>query len=270
MEFFLKKESLKLNMPIWVSFNSMLCLLSYDCPYNIGQLKNDITLAVANAYTEYFINNKRQLKINSPDLPLNLKKLFTSSSLIKERDLLNSLEMFDGYFIYDQDTFITSHSFIKKKYFLVNCFKNLMIDLDNLAANNNLSKNTIHKLVNNYFIAIQNNSTNHNFTFSPNVFDSLVGYLKPLTKKLDMIFNDDVFKNVFNIHIDMIYDRINIMTFNNSSILSKLNSQFPEYSDLAVKLGDVLENCLNINLAISEKVFLVILVIYISNYLNNL
>lgn len=52
VEFFIKNESIKLDKPIYVSYNAMLCLLSYPCPYNVGQLKNDITLAIAKAYAD--------------------------------------------------------------------------------------------------------------------------------------------------------------------------------------------------------------------------
>ena len=63
IERFIKDESLRLNKPILVSKNSMIALLSYNCPYNVGQLKSDIKLAVANAYSDYFIHHKKQIKI---------------------------------------------------------------------------------------------------------------------------------------------------------------------------------------------------------------
>ncbi|MBM6838664.1 hypothetical protein H9X77_10620, partial [Clostridium saudiense] len=142
IEYFLKEESLKLDKPILVSYNAMLCLLSYHCQHNIGQLKNDITLVVANAFSDYFINNKKQLKINSPDLP-ELIKSMSNSPLIEEKELLNSLNFNHGYITYDASTEITSHSYVKQRHIILGSFTTLIKNIDNIVINKDTPRENI-------------------------------------------------------------------------------------------------------------------------------
>ena len=66
---FFINESARLKKPISVSVNSIRSLLSYNCPNNIGQLKNDIQITCAKAYSDYISGKKDSLNIVSRDLP---------------------------------------------------------------------------------------------------------------------------------------------------------------------------------------------------------
>ena len=71
---FFRNESMRLNKPISVSVNSMRSLLSYHCPNNIGQLKNDIQIICAKAYSDLVSGKKEDLRIVSFDLPSYIKE----------------------------------------------------------------------------------------------------------------------------------------------------------------------------------------------------
>ena len=71
---FFRNESTRLNKPISVSVNSMRSLLSYHCPNNIGQLKNDIQIICAKAYSDLVSGKKEDLRIVSFDLPPYIKE----------------------------------------------------------------------------------------------------------------------------------------------------------------------------------------------------
>ncbi|TQI68101.1 transcriptional regulatory protein LevR [Clostridium sp. KNHs216] len=71
---FFRKESMRLNKPISVSVNSMRSLLSYHCPNNVGQLKNDIQIICAKAYSDLVSGKKEDLRIVSFDLPSYIKE----------------------------------------------------------------------------------------------------------------------------------------------------------------------------------------------------
>lgn len=71
---FFKNESKKLNRDIAVSLNTMRALLSYDCPNNVGQLKSDVQLLCARAYSEFLTNTKSGVRITSSSLPLYIKE----------------------------------------------------------------------------------------------------------------------------------------------------------------------------------------------------
>lgn len=78
---FFTSESARLGKPISVSVNSVRSLLSYPCPNNIGQLKNDVQILCARAYSDYVSGKKSGICIVSLDLPDYIRKgLFSETS----------------------------------------------------------------------------------------------------------------------------------------------------------------------------------------------
>lgn len=78
---FFKQECMRLNKDILVSLNTMRAFLSYDCTNNIGQLKSDVQLICAKAYSEFLTNIKLDVRITSSILPLYIKE-----GLYKEKE----------------------------------------------------------------------------------------------------------------------------------------------------------------------------------------
>lgn len=78
---FFKCESIRLNKEIYVSLNALRALLSYNCPNNIGQLKSDVQLLCAKAYSEFLTNVKHDVRIISMSLPPYIKE-----GLYKEKE----------------------------------------------------------------------------------------------------------------------------------------------------------------------------------------
>lgn len=264
VEYFIKEESLKLDKPILVSKNSMLSLLSYDCPYNVGQLKSDITLAVANSYTDYFINNKKHIKINSPDLPKDIKSAL-NKNLDKERKLLESLNCVDGYFVYDKNTEITSHSFIKQKHIILSKYKDLINNINGAIHHKDSCTNSIVNHFNNYIDTVIENQSNFSYTFEESAYDELLSKLLILDKDLKERLSNDTFKRFLHIHIDMIYDRIDLIDATTLPSLNKLKSIYKDYYPLTLEIKSLIEKNYNINLSDLEVVFLITLVILIKN-----
>jgi len=71
---FFKYESIRLNKNIYVSLNTIRAFLSYNCPNNIGQLKSDIQLVCAKAYSEFLTDIKSDVRIFSSSLPGHIKE----------------------------------------------------------------------------------------------------------------------------------------------------------------------------------------------------
>jgi transcriptional regulatory protein LevR/transcriptional regulator with AAA-type ATPase domain len=78
---FFKNESVKLNRELFISCNTIRAFLSYDCRSNIGQLKSDIQLICAKAYSEFLTNLKNDVRINSRNLPPHIRE-----GLLKEKE----------------------------------------------------------------------------------------------------------------------------------------------------------------------------------------
>lgn len=264
IEIFLKDESINLNKPISISYNAMLCFLSYDCPYNVGQLKNDIKLAVANAYTEYFINNKKHIKINSPDLSKEIThKLCTP--LIEEHAILNTLETVNRYFIYDINSKITSHSFHNQKQSLFTAYKNLITKSEILISNKNATAGDFINILKEYLKHLENHYNNYRYNFLYTTFDEINNKLFEFDKNIERFFKVTLYENLFNIHIDLIYDRLSLINLDTKNIETKLKSLFPGSYKLALNYLDIIEETLNLYLPSSEFIFVILLCLYINN-----
>ncbi|WP_026478690.1 sigma 54-interacting transcriptional regulator [Alkaliphilus transvaalensis] len=74
IEYFIKKESKRIGKSIYVNKNSLISLLLYDCPSNIGQLGSDIQLACAKAFVNYKSKREDYILISQSDLPQHVKK----------------------------------------------------------------------------------------------------------------------------------------------------------------------------------------------------
>lgn len=66
---FFQTEAKKLSTPIEVSTNTIRALLGYQCPNNVGQLKADIQLLCAKAYSQFIARQEETIKISSYELP---------------------------------------------------------------------------------------------------------------------------------------------------------------------------------------------------------
>ncbi|VYT93813.1 PRD domain-containing protein [Clostridium tertium] len=86
---FFTVEAKKIKLPLTISAEVIKLLLIYDCPGNIGQLKNDIKLISANAFAETVINNGNHVFIDLPQISSRFKDIiFTLDS---KRDDLNNI-----------------------------------------------------------------------------------------------------------------------------------------------------------------------------------
>lgn len=74
IEFFIKEESKRIGKSIYINKNSLISLLLYDCPNNIGQLKSDIQLACAKAFVNYKSKEEGYILITQVDLPKHVKR----------------------------------------------------------------------------------------------------------------------------------------------------------------------------------------------------
>lgn len=261
IESFFKEESKKLDKPLYVSYNSMLCLLSYDCPFNIGQLKNDISLLVANSYSSYFINNKKLVRINSPDLTNDLRSKI-NTPLEEERKLLDLLSNNDDYFIYDKNTQILSYSFVRQNQKIFNNYKILIETLTCFLSTKNRDDNYLSNYFKNYFSTIIDNSKHYNYNFSKNTFEEIISKLIDYDNSLKEVFEDDIFRKSFLIHFDLVYERMVFFKKYTTDLKDKLKNINKDLYNTAENYQLILENCLNLYFAPCESTFIVMMAMY--------
>lgn len=72
--YFLQKEADRLNVPLIVKRDVLLSLMTYHAEANVGQVKRDIKLISAKAFSKYQLQNQQDVIIEQKDLPLNIQK----------------------------------------------------------------------------------------------------------------------------------------------------------------------------------------------------
>lgn len=89
VKIFFTDESRRLGKPIRVSVNAARALLAYPCPNNLGQLRSDIQLLCAKAYSDYLSKGASSLEIATGQLPASIKEGLVTETC--HRRLWNSL-----------------------------------------------------------------------------------------------------------------------------------------------------------------------------------
>lgn len=93
---FYVNEANRLGLPIHASVNSIRSLLGYPCTNNIGQLKTDVQLLCARAYSDYVSKKKSMVQIVTANLPPHIKQgLFSGTA---HREIWNKLTDVDSRF----------------------------------------------------------------------------------------------------------------------------------------------------------------------------
>lgn len=97
------EESQRIKVPIKVSNEVIKALLLYDCPGNIGQLKNDIRLICARAFLEYMMSKNRVIEVRLSILSKNIQEgLFKIKDNKRDERIIAEISnyndmVFDGY-----------------------------------------------------------------------------------------------------------------------------------------------------------------------------
>ena len=103
----------------------------------------------------------------------------------------------------------------------------------------------------------------YHYSLNNSAFDEILSSISHLQNSLTDALNDDITKDFFHIHLDMLYDRINLMDFNALPMLNKLKDLFPNHYIEALTLKSIIEKTYNINLSSIEILFLTLFALFI-------
>ena len=110
-----------------------------------------------------------------------------------------------------------------------------------IANNKELDIHQIREDFTKYFKAVIDNGTSYNFYFHPSAYEDLTNGIFKENPELKFSFTDDIIKNFFSIHVDMIYDRIDFIQYSPTSSISKLKMNYPEYYSIANNIKGLIE-----------------------------
>ncbi|TDT51921.1 sigma-54-dependent transcriptional regulator [Fonticella tunisiensis] len=259
---FFKQESVKLNREIYVSLNTMRALLSYDCPHNIGQLKNDIQLICAKAYSEFLTNIKSDIRINSASLPHYIKE-----GLYKEKEhrvLWNQLvgeeiEYFKFTASRELNEEVIGSSGNSIYAMIDQKLENLKSQgIANIAIENILENDTV-RYFDNHISGVSEDLNKKNLMsiIDKDIFDCIDKVVYYLSSTLKRHFNNNLY-TALALHINTLIKRV----LSNKSItnpeLKKIMKLYPEEFAAAIGAKEIIEKHIRHSIADDEAGFLTI------------
>lgn len=157
---FFEDESKKIGVPVTVSTEVLKLFLLYDCPGNIGQLKNDIQITCANAFVEYVTESRNKIYIKLSQMTDRIKEgIFTLDK--KREEIIQNFDM--------------------------DAVKDLTFDGKNFKADNNFRKMIIHdcyRTAGDFYKSILSNSRKYFQQGKP-----IVEIKKIINSQVDTYFN---------------------------------------------------------------------------------
>lgn len=81
---FVKQETIRLGLPIWISGEAIRTFAYYNCPANIGELRNDLQLCCAKSYLAYLASSVDKLTVDTSVIP---QRIF---SMVKHQEVMDT------------------------------------------------------------------------------------------------------------------------------------------------------------------------------------
>ncbi|MEG0308000.1 MAG: sigma 54-interacting transcriptional regulator [Clostridium sp.] len=274
---FFTEESHRLNRNILVSINSLRALFSYDCKNNVGQLKTDIQLSCAKAYSDFLSNKKQQVKINSCDLPVYVRE-----GLYKEnehRQIWNNIIGIDNkYYVFNnegQEVIFDFENKEKNIYEIIDEKVNQLKDkgIDDISFEK-IMEEDIHRYFTQYINRVNSNIDVSNIgnLIDPHIVHVVEEILKYSELKLNKIFSKKVYFGL-TFHIKTLIDRVKKNKLIINPQIKKVKNLYKDEFDVAVDCLEIIEKNLDIKLPEDEAGFLAMFFVLdckaIENEINN-
>jgi transcriptional regulatory protein LevR/transcriptional regulator with AAA-type ATPase domain len=263
---FFKYESIRLNKEIYVSLNSLRALLSYDCPNNIGQLKSDVQLLCAKAYSEFLTNLKSDVRIHSKALPAYIKE-----GLYKEKEhrvLWNKLMSEEiEYFRFNGNAEDTNNNIFNNNDntiydFIENKLEKLKsLDISDIDIENILEKDIAkHFNKNNSEVSEEVNRKNLLTIISEDILNCFDKIINHISQKLTINFDNNLY-TAFALHINTLVNRINTDKIIINTNLNKIRELYPFEFSIALEVKEIIEKHIGKPIPIDEAGYLTLFLI---------
>ncbi|AWK49974.1 transcriptional regulator [Clostridium beijerinckii] len=257
---FFKYESIRLNKEIYVSLNSLRALLSYDCPNNIGQLKSDVQLLCAKAYSEFLTNLKNDVRIYSGILPAYIKE-----GLYKEKEhrvLWNKLMSEEiEYFRFNGSNEDTNPIFNNGDNTIYDFIENKLeklksLDISDMDIENILEKDIAkHFNKNNFEVSEEVNKKNLLTIVNQDTLDCFDKIITHASQKLTITFDNNLY-TAFALHINTLINRINSDKIIINTNLNKIKELYPLEFSVALEIKEIIENHIKKSIPVDEAGYL--------------
>lgn len=263
---FFKEESSRLEKNIKVSINAIKSFLGYSCPNNIGQLKTDIQLSCAKAFLEFVSGQKKEVTINSMDLPQNIRQgLYLET---EHRQLWNKLmDISNRYITFDN----SDHEMIlKKDSNNKDVYEMIEANVSKLRSTGVTTEELVEKMerdIENYFNSyIEDVNEKFDISTLESIIDTeIVKVISEILKFSEEALGRRVSEKVYYgmaVHIDHSIKRIKNKRGIVNTQLNQIRTSHKKEFNIALQCLEIIENRLDILVPIDEAGFIALFLAY--------
>ncbi|MDH2887932.1 MULTISPECIES: sigma 54-interacting transcriptional regulator [Bacillus cereus group] len=256
LQLFFTNEAIRLRKNIHVSPNAMRALVFYQCPNNIGQLKADVQIACAKAYSDFVTKKRESVRVSSTDLPWYIKE-----GLFIERKSRHLYQVPNETFLFTSDKGWSKHELDNQRTsiyeYIDHKYEELQAQGIEEAELELLIENDIQSFFVQYFHQMSK-TTNHENVFKivDHCIVSVCEKIASLVEKhLSKTFDEKVFL-ALNLHVQTTLQRIRSGKQIHHPQLNQIRTKYKEAFSVAMKCLQVLEDELQITMPIDEAGFL--------------
>ena len=259
---FFALESLRINRKLSINSELLVCLLLYDCPGNIKQLRNDIQLGCANAYVRDIHAEGQTLPVFISDFSHYVRKGFLYYK--NNREKLLELIPEDYSYTYDghtvEQTIVVEYELQKRTIY------DEIDDKVNDLRKRDIEQNDINMIISAEletivarYKSVVNNQVDDTKQLSKLVSPKLIEFVREFVVGYKNRFNRELSAAVFNglcLHINETLSRLDrVQMLSNEQIMTEFEQHREEYL-YSLEFVSKLEVAWNVKLPIDEVVFI--------------
>lgn len=258
LQLFFTNEAIRLRKEIHVSPNTMRAFVFYNCPNNIGQLKTDVQIACAKAYSDFVTKKRDSVCVSSTDLPWYMKE-----GLFIERKSRHLYQIPNETFVFTGDEGWSKHT-IKPEGSRSSIYDYIDYKYEELQARGIeeeelelLIENDIQSFFVQYFNQISKKTSHENvFKIVNRNIVSVCEKIAELAEKyLSKTFDEKVFL-ALSLHVQTTLQRLQGGKQIHHPQLNQIRTKYKEAFSVAMQCIQLLEEELQITIPIDEAGFL--------------
>ncbi|PGM87885.1 PRD domain-containing protein [Bacillus cereus] len=258
LQLFFINEAIRLRKEIHVSPNTMRAFVFYNCPNNIGQLKTDVQIACAKAYSDFVTKKRDSVYVSSPDLPWYMKE-----GLFIERKSRHLYQIPNETFVFTGDEGWSKHT-VEPEGSRSSIYDYIDYKYEELQARGIeeeelelLIENDIQSFFVQYFNQISKKTSHENvFKIVDRNIVSVCEKIAELAEKyLSKTFDEKVFL-ALSLHVQTTLQRLQGGKQIHHPQLNQIRTKYKEAFSVAMQCIQLLEEELQITMPIDEAGFL--------------
>lgn len=268
---FFSEESVKIKAKVKVSKEVLKVLLLYNCPGNIGQLRNDIKLICASAFLDYITENSDYVEVKISQLPNKFKHGLLEVDN-KRYELAQNFNLNDfGNIVFDDkndkaNTRINNIYVYHDDKIKADLYETMLQDAQKFyekGLTTEQTKQNMNKKIREYFNNYNSKKIAKKFTLKKEILSKIItpeiiDIVQNVFDKSKYEFDNMDFKIIYSLalHIETLLERIKL---NQIAIYPNIEKAYREHKreyNIAVVIGQELEKKFSINIPEDEIAFM--------------